>query len=99
MSILEKKVANRWVVLVASMLCNLCIGAAYAWSVFQGPVIETFGWSPSQVSLTFTLILGMMPIVMFISGYLQDKWGSTKTLILGVDYSELAFSLPVLQNH
>ncbi len=35
--ILTKK---RWMVLIASCLINLCIGAMYAWSVFSAPMAE-----------------------------------------------------------
>ena len=35
----------------ASVVINLCIGASYAWSVFQKPLIERFGWSTSDTSL------------------------------------------------
>ncbi|NLC06548.1 MAG: OFA family MFS transporter [Syntrophomonadaceae bacterium] len=65
------------------MLCNLCIGSAYAWSVFQGPLLQIFDWSPSQAAITFTLILVMMPISMVIEGNVQAKKGPTFTLFLG----------------
>ena len=31
---------KRWIVLAASCIANLCIGAIYAWSVFAGPMAE-----------------------------------------------------------
>ena len=33
---------NRWAILIASVLINMCIGSAYAWSVFQKPLIGMF---------------------------------------------------------
>ena len=38
---------NRWVILFAAILTNLCIGAVYAWSVFQKPLMAMYKWTPS----------------------------------------------------
>ncbi len=80
---MNEKMRSRWLILGAAMLCNLCIGAAYAWSVFQMPLITMFGWSPSETSLTFTLTLAMMPISMIIAGRIQDKRGPTVVMMIG----------------
>ncbi len=54
--------SNRWTILIASMIINMCIGSAYAWSVFQNPLISMFGWSTSDTSLAFTLSLSLVPV-------------------------------------
>lgn len=61
--------------LIASLIINLCVGSIYAWSVFAGPLSETFGWSPSATALTFTIANGVGPITMILAGKLQDKYG------------------------
>jgi len=34
---------------------QMALGAGYAWSVFRIPLVKEFGWSISEVSLTFTI--------------------------------------------
>lgn len=69
------KTKNRWIILIACIVINLCLGAGYAWSVFQAPLIEKFGWSTAQASLAFSISFAMVPISMIIFGKLQDKKG------------------------
>jgi OFA family oxalate/formate antiporter-like MFS transporter len=66
---------NRWFILFLSVLINLCIGAGYAWSVFQTPLMEMFGWKTSEASLAFSIAFAVTPIAMIIFGPLQDKYG------------------------
>ena len=77
------KIQNRWVILAASVLVNLCIGSAYAWSVFQKPLIEMFGFSTSQANLAYTLSLCIAACSVILSGKLQETKGARFTLILG----------------
>jgi len=74
---------NRWIILLASIICNLCIGAAYAWSVFQKPLLSVFPWTPSEASLAFTLSLAVMPLAMIIAGRIQDKQGPRFVMMIG----------------
>jgi OFA family oxalate/formate antiporter-like MFS transporter len=46
---------NRWWIVVAGVCLQMALGAAYAWSVFQNPLSKRFGWTISQVTLTFTI--------------------------------------------
>lgn len=66
---------NRWFILSACILINICLGAGYAWSVFQGPLMDLNGWSGSQASLAFSIYFSMGPIAMVLLGPLQDKYG------------------------
>lgn len=51
---LMKEKSNRASFLIAGMLICACTGFGFAWSVFQLPFIQNFGWSTADVSLTFT---------------------------------------------
>lgn len=66
---------NRWVLLTVSICANLCIGSAYAWSVFSKPLQATFGWTATEVNLAYSICLGMIPLAMIVAGKLQDKYG------------------------
>ncbi|MBM4764676.1 OFA family MFS transporter [Bacillus sp. B15-48] len=74
---------NRWLILVTGVFANLCIGAAYSWSVFRGPLVEYFGATPSQATLPYTISLALMPISMIIAGKIQDKRGPKLTMLIG----------------
>ncbi|MDN5351920.1 MAG: transporter, family, oxalate/formate antiporter [Clostridiales bacterium] len=77
------KERNRWVILVASIVMNLCIGSAYAWSVFQKPLISMFGWTTAQASLAFTLNLSLVPFAMIVAGRIQDSKGPKVVTLVG----------------
>jgi OFA family oxalate/formate antiporter-like MFS transporter len=57
---------NRWWIVVAGVCMQMSLGAVYSWSVFRIPLSRQFGWSISQVTLTFTLssfFLGCMSVL------------------------------------
>lgn len=97
---LKKK---RWFVLGASLLINLCIGSGYAWSVYAGPLIETFGWTAAATALTFTISNAISPVCMITGGKIQDKFGPKWVIFTGgiifgggIFFSGLTNSLPWL---
>jgi OFA family oxalate/formate antiporter-like MFS transporter len=74
---------NRWLILISSVLINLCIGSAYAWSVFQKPLISMFQWSTSDASMAFTLSLSLVPLAMIVAGKIQDQSGPKRVIFAG----------------
>ncbi len=74
---------NRWLILVAAIVINICIGTLYAWSVFAMPLGKLFGWAPPALALVFTLNHGLSPVAMIGGGYIQDKLGTKTTIIVG----------------
>lgn len=76
-------VKNRWLVLLAMFVINLCVGSAYAWSVFQKPLITAFKWSTSDTSLAFSISLALIPIAMIIGGKIQPEKGPKFLMFTG----------------
>lgn len=74
---------NRWLLLAASIIANLCIGSAYAWSVFSLPLRELFNWSATEVNVAYSICLGMIPLAMIVAGKLQDKYGPRWVIFAG----------------
>ena len=74
---------NRWLVLLSAIVINICVGSAYAWSVYQKPLIELFGWPTSEASLAFTISLCVLPVAMVIAGKIQDQKGPGKVIFTG----------------
>ncbi len=71
----QKNVGNRWVVVIGAILIQLCLGAVYAWSLFNTPLVEEFGWDRAAVVLTFSITILVFSIFTIIAGKIQDKIG------------------------
>ena len=58
---------NRWLIALSAVGIHISIGSVYAWSVFNLPLENAFGWTKSDVAITFSLaifFLGMSAAVM-----------------------------------
>ena len=69
------RVSNRWGVAAAGVLMQLALGAVYAWSVFRIPLARQFGWTISQVTLTFTISIFVLGFAAFFGGLWLNRKG------------------------
>ena len=83
MSDLSKGNHQRWKVVVGAVMIQLCLGAIYAWSLFNQPLMEKFGWARDEVVLTFSITIGMFALSSVFAGKIQDKIGPRKVAIAG----------------
>ena len=60
---------------VAGVLVQIALGAVYAWSVFRTPLVEQFGWTISEVTLTFTISIFMLGVAAFVGGLWLNRQG------------------------
>ncbi len=77
------KVSNRWIIAAAGVLMQLALGAVYAWSVFRIPLAKQFGWSISQVTLTFTITIFVLGISAFFGGLWLNRKGPRIVALTG----------------
>jgi OFA family oxalate/formate antiporter-like MFS transporter len=78
---------NRWLIAVAAVVMQVCLGAAYGWSVFVQPLVSTTGWTLTQVSLNFTLAIAFLGVGTIIGGLWQDRVGPRPVAtVAGVTY-------------
>ena len=78
---------NRWVIAAAGVVMQVALGAVYAWSVFRIPLMRTFGWTISQVTLTFTIAIFVLGLAAFAGGLWMRRSGPrTIALTAGVLY-------------
>lgn len=80
---------------------QLCLGAAYGWSVFVKPLINSEHWQLTQVSLTFTLAILFLGVGTVVGGLWQDRVGPRKVgtvagILYGISYLIAAFAV---RNH
>lgn len=71
----KERVMNRWIVVFGAVLIQLCLGAVYAWSLFNQPLVEKFNWEPADVVFTFSITILVFSIFTIIAGKIQDKIG------------------------
>jgi OFA family oxalate/formate antiporter-like MFS transporter len=76
-------VANRWGIALAGIFMQIALGAVYAWSVFRIPLSKQFGWSISQVTLTFTISILMLGFAAFVGGLWLNKKGPRIVALTG----------------
>lgn len=77
------RIRNKWVVVVGALSAQVAIGALYAWSMFNQPISEAYGWSTVQVYTTYSIALASFALTMILSGRLQLKLGPRKTALIG----------------
>src|SRR5580658_5148015 len=77
------KTLNRWYIALAGIFMQLALGAVYAWSVFRVPLAKQFGWSISQVTLTFTISIFVLGIAAFLGGLWQNRQGPRIVAVTG----------------
>src|SRR6266446_4655420 len=74
---------NRWIIAAAGVLMQVALGAVYAWSVFRAPLVKQFGWSISEVTLTFTISIFVLGIAAFCGGLWLNRKGPRVVAITG----------------
>jgi len=62
---------------------QIALGAVYAWSVFRVPLTKQFGWSTSEVTLTFTISIFVLGIAAFFGGLWLNRKGPRVVAITG----------------
>jgi len=74
---------NRWSIAAAGVVMQVALGAVYAWSVFRVPLVKQFGWSISEVTLTFTISIFVLGISSFFGGLWLNRKGPRIVALTG----------------
>jgi len=77
---LERK---RWLIAIAAIVMQLCLGTVYAWSVFKKPFMTAHGWGETETQVTFMICIGMIGIAAAFGGTLVDKRGPKFVATIG----------------
>lgn len=103
---MKKKPKNRWLIALSAVGIHISIGSVYAWSNFTNPLINQFGWSTSQVQLTFSIAILFLGLSAAFFGSFVEKYGPRKaglvaalffgTGIIGSGFAVGVESLPLL---
>jgi OFA family oxalate/formate antiporter-like MFS transporter len=89
----EKKVMNRWVVVIGAILIQLALGAIYAWSAFTVPLqggataansaVSEYAFSPMEALSIFAAGLATFAVFTILGGRIMKKIGPMKTAMIG----------------
>jgi len=77
------RTSSRWVVAIAGVFLQIALGAVYAWSVFRVPLSKQFGWSISEVTLTFTISIFVLGFAAFFGGLWLNRKGPRIVALTG----------------
>ena len=81
---------NRWLVPPAALCVHLCIGQAYAFSVFNLPMTRLIGisasapddWKLTQLGWIFSIAIVMLGVASAVTGGWLDRVGPRKAMLL-----------------
>lgn len=87
----DGKRPNRWLIALAGTALQVCLGTAYAWSYFQNPLRDAFGWSNSLTAWAFCLTICALGLAAAAGGVLMPRVGPTRLamgggLLFGLGY-------------
>jgi len=74
---------QRWIIVVAAIIVQMCLGAVYAFSVLVPPLEAEFHWTRIETSPAFTIALLVFALSMIPAGRLQDRKGPAIVATLG----------------
>jgi len=66
---------GRRAIAAAAVFMDMAFGTIQAWSVFRNPLMETYGWTISEVTLAYTLHYAMFGIAAFLGGLWISRVG------------------------
>jgi len=70
---------NRWLIAASAVGIHISIGSVYAWSVFNLPLENAFGWSKSDVAITFSLAIFFLGMSAAVMGRFVERNGPRKS--------------------
>jgi len=73
----------RFIVLVAAVLMQMCLGATYSWSVYVQPLKTLTGLQQAVVQVPFTVFYFVFPLTMMVAGNLLPRIGTRRSAMLG----------------
>ncbi|TFD49330.1 MFS transporter [Cryobacterium sp. TMT1-2-1] len=73
---------NRWLIPPAALAVHLCIGQAYATSVYKTALVAHFGVSLTQIGLIFSIAIVMLGLSAAVMGTWVDTNGPRKAMFV-----------------
>ncbi len=90
-------IPRKYLVMLAVLAMQTCLGGIYAWSEFAGRLQAEHGLAAAQTSYIFGLCIQVFTIGAIVTGRLSDKWGprplaAAGGVLLGMAYLLAGYS-------
>ena len=72
-----------WVVVLAGLGINLCLGVLYTWSIFTTALTNKWAWTSAQALTPYATALFLFAFTMIFAGRLQDRIGPRVAATIG----------------
>ena len=74
---------QRYLILVAAVIMQMCLGATYSWSIYVQPLRQMTGLMQGTAQLPFTLFYFAFPATMMMAGSFLPRLGPRRSAVLG----------------
>ncbi|MNG78087.1 putative MFS-type transporter YhjX [compost metagenome] len=82
---MNSKPANRSLIVLGTIICQMGLGTIYTWSLFNQPLVDKFHWGLGEVATTFSITSFFLAFATLFAGKLQERFGIRNlTLVSGV---------------
>lgn len=82
---MNSKPANRSLIVLGTIICQMGLGTIYTWSLFNQPLVDKFHWGLGDVATTFSITSFFLAFATLFAGKLQECFGIRNlTLVSGV---------------
>jgi len=71
----ENLESKRWLIAIAAVIMQICLGTVYAWSVLKKPLMTSHGWAETPTQITFMICIGMIGIAAAFGGTVMNTKG------------------------
>lgn len=76
--------SRRWLQLTLGVVCMVMIAnLQYGWTLFVSPMQQANGWSRPAIQVAFTVFILMQTWLVPIEGWLIDRFGPSRSIMLG----------------
>ena len=77
-----QKTNIRWLYLAVGTFAMLFAGILYAWSILKAPFSVEFGWSPSDLTLNFTITMSFFCMGGLLGAQISKRMGSRFAIVI-----------------
>ena len=90
---------GRWLFVPLGITVLLCLGTVYSWSIFRKPLEKQLNIGATDSLLPFTVLLVVFAVLMPITGFFIDRYGSRTVtavggVVAGIGYICLLYTSP-----
>src|SRR5699024_5367303 len=97
---MKKSNFDRWVIAIKGTLLQIVLGTVYAWSYFQKPIMDEYGWSNVQIMWIFSEAILFLGLSAAMGGMILPRCGprvlaTIGALLYGMGYLISAYALHI----